>query len=123
MRACRYLFAVGLLLASLPAAAQAPTTNVRPGDSVTTSVVRSVPDAVSGILTPIGPGLGASTGTTASVLSNAAPAFAISTRDGWANHKKPCGRDDDDDDDDDDGDHRRRRDKDKKKCPPKSPKH
>ena len=101
MRASRYLLAVGLLLVSLPAAAQTPATNVRPGDSVTTPVARNVPTAVIGIPTPVAPEAASTPGTTASVLSNAAAAFAILTRDGWGKHRKPCDDDDDDDNDDD----------------------
>ena len=114
MRACRYLLAVGLLLVSLPAAADTPATTARPGDSVTTPVtkarpgdsvttvvVRSVPDAVSSIPTRVAPEAASTPGTTASVLSNAAAAFALLTRDGWGKHRKPCDDDDDDDNDDD----------------------
>ena len=110
MRACRYLLAVGLLLVSLPAAANTPATKVRPGDSVTTvrpgdsattAVVRSVPDTVIGIPMRVAPEAVSTPGTTASVLSNAAAAFAILTKDGWGKHRKPCDDDDDDDNDDD----------------------
>ena len=122
MRACSCLLAVGVVLVSLPAAAEPPATKAIAGD------------AVSGILTPFAVGPTAGLGTTASVLSGAAAAFAIETSrrerwptrsregwfmDNWANHRKPCGRDDDDDDDDDDDQGRRQR----RKCRPHSANH
>ena len=122
MRACRYLLVVGLLLASLPAVAQTPATNARPGDSVTTArrgesaVAASVParptplaqtHAVGGIPTPVAPEAASTPGTTVSVLSNAAAAFAILGGDGgWGRHRKPCDDGDDDDNDNNDDDRR-----------------
>ena len=86
MRAISYLLAVGLALATLPAAAQAPASKAQPGTAAGAVVVRSAaPDAVDGILTPFAVGQGAGFSTTASVLSGAAATFGMSTnRDLWA---------------------------------------